>query len=297
MSRSHKTYSYKTHRNDKILADVFPVPNSNELSPTVIWIHGGGLIFGSRRRIHPEQLKRYLALGCTVVSIDYRLAPETKLPSIIRDIEDAYHWVRESGQKLFHADPERLALIGHSAGGYLGLLTACHLFPKPKALVSFYGYGDITGDWCCNPDPFYNQQPSVTEERAYAVVGQKTITQGKEERNLFYLYCRQRGVWSKEVSGFDPVLEASAFPSLCPIHNISHDFPSTLLLHGKRDKDVPCQQSTLMSKILSGAGVENELIIVPEEGHLFDRYMSIPSIANIFDSVLAFLRKHLLNRS
>ncbi len=99
-----KTYTYKTFRNCEICADVFPAQNSSGLSPTIIWIHGGGLVFGSRNRINPEPLNRYLGIGCNVVSIDYRLAPETKLQSIIEDIKDACKCVRTIGPNLFNTD-------------------------------------------------------------------------------------------------------------------------------------------------------------------------------------------------
>lgn len=101
-----KTYTYKTFRNCEIYADVYPAQNSSGLAPTIIWIHGGGLIFGSRKRINPEQSNRYLKIGCNVVSIDYRLAPETKLQSIIEDIKDACKWVRTIGPKLFNGDKD-----------------------------------------------------------------------------------------------------------------------------------------------------------------------------------------------
>ena len=41
-----------------------------------------------------------------LVSIDYRLAPETQLPEVIADVEDAFRWIRKEGPKLFGADPE-----------------------------------------------------------------------------------------------------------------------------------------------------------------------------------------------
>ncbi len=231
MFSSHETYIYKTYENCEIYADVYHASNSSGLTPAIIWIHGGGLIFGSRKRINSEQLKRYTRIGCTVVSIDYRLAPETKLASIIEDIQDACEWVREIGLKLFHTDPERIAVIGHSAGGYLSLIAGFSVSPRPKALISFYGYGDITGDWCTKPSPFYCQQPFVSKGKAYGLVGSSIITEGHDDRNLFYRYCRQQGVWSKEVSGYDPVTDSSTFLPLCPIHNISSDFPPTLFLH------------------------------------------------------------------
>ena len=49
-----------------------------------------------------------LGYGYAIVSIDYRLAPETKLPGIIDDLRDAFRWVREQGPSRFGIDPERI---------------------------------------------------------------------------------------------------------------------------------------------------------------------------------------------
>ena len=74
-----------------------------------------------------------------MVSIDYRLAPETKLPEIVSDVEAAFHWVGREGARQFHLDIDRIMVFGGSAGGYLTLLTGYRVSPKLKALVSLYG--------------------------------------------------------------------------------------------------------------------------------------------------------------
>ena len=55
-----------------------------------------------------ELTGRLIEAGFAVVSIDYRLAPETKLPAIIEDVEAAFDWIRGQGPDLFRADPDRL---------------------------------------------------------------------------------------------------------------------------------------------------------------------------------------------
>ena len=67
----------------------------------VVWIHGGALIMGHRGGIDRALLGALTKAGYVVVSIDYRLAPETKLPAIVEDVQDACRWVRERGPKLF----------------------------------------------------------------------------------------------------------------------------------------------------------------------------------------------------
>ena len=158
------TYTYKTVDEHEIPVDVYRYPG-DDVRPALIWIHGGALIFGTRNWLPSAQLEKYLQAGYTVISIDYRLAPETKLAAIVEDITDAYAWVRANGPDLFKIDPDRIAVVGHSAGGYLTLMAGLRLRPRPKALVSFYGYGDITGPWYSRPDPFYSQMPAVSKDR------------------------------------------------------------------------------------------------------------------------------------
>ena len=171
-------------------------PRGTGARPVVVWIHGGALIMGHRGGIADRALLGALTeAGYVVVSIDYRLAPETKLPAIVEDVQDACRWVRERGPKLFRIAPERLAVMGGSAGGYLTLMTGFRVEPRPKALVSFWGYGDIAGAWYSRPDPFYRSQPLVSEEEARGAVGRAVISEdlGKNDRPRFYLYCRQQG--------------------------------------------------------------------------------------------------------
>jgi acetyl esterase/lipase len=78
----------------------------------------------------------FLRAGCIVVSIDDRLAPETKLPTIVEDVEDAYRWVREKGPGLFQCDPERLAVVGQSAGAYLAVMSGARFHSSPLGMSS-----------------------------------------------------------------------------------------------------------------------------------------------------------------
>jgi acetyl esterase/lipase len=258
----------------------------------LVWIHGGALIGGHRASIRSEQLRMYLEGGYALVSIDYRLAPETKLEGILEDIVDAFAWVREEGPSLAGVDPGRIGAIGHSAGGYLALVSGYRVKPRPRALVSFYGYGDIAGDWYARPDPFYCLQEEVGEREARAAVGSIPIAEPPEgkDRGRYYLFLRQRGFWPQEVVGLDPVKEPGAFRDLCPIQNISRDYPPTLLLHGNRDTDVPYRQSVMMAQELDRHGVENEFITIPGGGHGFDGMgSSDPKVSGAFHRVMAFL--------
>lgn len=167
--------------------------------------------------------------------------------------------------------------------------------PRPNAVVSFYGYGDIAGTWYSRPDPYYCQQSAVSRKDAYASVGDKPISNelGSGNRWRFYLYCRQQGLWPKEVTGHDPDTEVTAFDPFCPIRNITSLYPPTLLLHGDQDTDVSYNQSKIMADELRHGGVPHELITISGGGHRFDNVgLKDPIVADAFQRVVAFLKSN-----
>ncbi|MFJ5713910.1 alpha/beta hydrolase [Neobacillus sp. NPDC093127] len=282
------TMIYKKENNYEIKGDFYPV--SQKHNPVIVYIHGGGLFWGSREDMKAEQIELYLQSGFNVFSIDYRLAPETKLPEIKADIAAALSWIENEGVKEFEYDAEKIAVIGGSAGGYLALLSGTFK-KKPKAIVSFYGYGDITGDWAMKPSPHYQNMTTVPKELAKMLVSNEIITVGPiQKRYAIYMYARQNGVWIEEISGTRNKEQLSQF---CPINYASTDFPPTLLLHGTMDEDVPYEQSVLMSEALTKAGVECSLITIPNGKHVFDEDWQNPIVQKAFDEVITFLKEHL----
>lgn len=290
-----QTYTYKRVGDLEIKADVYREDDDTRRA-VVVWIHGGALINGHRESVS-ERLKRpFLDAGYAIVSIDYRLAPETRLPEIIRDVEDAFRWIRERGPELFHADPDRLAVTGGSAGGYLTLMTGFRVTPRPKALVALWGYGDLVGPWYSAPSPHpRHHNVKLSEEEAWQQVSGPPISDARDRKGdggAFYQFCRQRGVWPKAVSGWDPHTEAERFVPYMPVRNVTTEFSPTLLIHGQQDTDVPHEQSVMMADEFRRCAVKHRLISIPRGEHGLGG-ADPRLIEEAYVAAVEFVRRHL----
>jgi len=261
---------YKNADGAALEADVLG-GNASDRKPCVMWIHGGGLIFGSRTMSPRPFLARTLVdRGFVVVSIDHRLAPETKLPSIVEDVADAWRWIHESGPELFGADPRRVCAAGASAGAYLSLMAGCSFSPRPRAIASLWGFGDITAPWEAEPSAHYRTADLVERSDALASLAlTPTPTTNGKDRSLFYLYCRQQGQWLPEVTGHSMPQDAAWFSRYCPLRGIDAAFPPTVLVHGRDDNDVPATESDAIAQRLQEERVAHEFHSLPGIGHGF----------------------------
>ena len=86
------------------------------LSAAILHFHGGGHVLGAPEMNQPELMNWAAELGCMVLSVDYRLAPETPFPGPMDDAYAALRWLNEQAASL-GIDPTRIAVAGASAGG------------------------------------------------------------------------------------------------------------------------------------------------------------------------------------
>lgn len=104
--------------------------------PVVIWFHGGGLTGGQK-----EVPKALTGKGYAVVGVGYRLAPKIKAEVSVKDAAAAVAWVLKNIKK-YNGDPEKVFISGHSAGGYLALMSVMN-----KSFLAEYGLdaNDVAG--------------------------------------------------------------------------------------------------------------------------------------------------------
>ena len=97
--------------------------------PGLLFIHGGGYILGNPEMSDDNCQQLVLEIGCVIVSVDYRLAPEHPFPEPLEDCYAALKWFSENTKEL-GVDPARIATIGMSAGG--GLTAALSLLARDR---------------------------------------------------------------------------------------------------------------------------------------------------------------------
>jgi epsilon-lactone hydrolase len=116
-------------------------PRSTAPRVTVLYLHGGGFAYYSRAHNNLIALVA-LAAQARTFALDYRLAPEHPYPAQLEDAQAAYRWLLESG-----VAPERLVIVGDSAGGNLALALLLSLraarLPLPALAVCLAPWIDL----------------------------------------------------------------------------------------------------------------------------------------------------------
>jgi acetyl esterase/lipase len=102
---------------------IYRPAGSNETLPALLWLHGGGYVFGSAQMTDRRQAEMAQSIGCVIVSVDYRLAPEHPFPAALHDAFCALQWLFSDSVAL-NIDPTRIAVGGASAGGGLATTLA-----------------------------------------------------------------------------------------------------------------------------------------------------------------------------
>ncbi len=114
-------------------------PTAATSAPVLLWIHGGGWVFGSIEETEPAARHLAAETGAVVVSTSYRLAPEHPFPAGLHDCETVLRWIKTHASE-FSGDASRVAIGGASAGGNLAAAVALRAPQNTiRAQLLFYG--------------------------------------------------------------------------------------------------------------------------------------------------------------
>lgn len=238
-------------------------------SPAVVIIHGGGWIQGDKAAEREVITGTTLAkAGYVCISIEYWKKEKDRWPTNLQDCKNAVRWLRVNAARL-QIDPEKIGVIGGSAGGHLALMVAYTA-----------GHADL------DPGPLY---PGVSD-RVSACVNMYGISnlltrQGTDETG------KPNGKLSdtrllKESRDASP----DKWKAASPVSYINKNTPPTLTLHGTKDTTVDRDQSTGLDRALTTAGAESKLIMVEGANHAWSLKTSKFDLTG---DVVEFLDKHL----
>ena len=128
----HRDISYGPHGESSLLDVYYPKGTCGKL-PTIVSIHGGGYVYGSKeiyRRYGMDMASR----GFAFVNFNYRLSPKWKFPTPLADTGAVLQWIVKNHRR-YHLDPDRIILLGDSAGAQLAShYAAIHTNPEFAAL-------------------------------------------------------------------------------------------------------------------------------------------------------------------
>lgn len=249
---------------NKQLKASFYRPKQTEIHSTILYFHGGGLIFGDRDDLPNEYIELLATNGIALLALDYPLAPETKMPEILETVYKMTDWFVEDF--LAHINNENYFIMGRSAGGFLALSTAIHaqnLTTPPKGVISLYGYYNLSDATFTVPNRHYLKYPLVNDRLISSFIQKgEVVTKGDQNRFLVYLASRQKGDWMNLLLTSSKQKQEFSIPR-ADLANL----PPLFLAAATNDPDVPSRQTRQLANIHPNA----MLTLYDLDEHDFDR--------------------------
>ncbi|MBB6269907.1 acetyl esterase/lipase [Pedobacter cryoconitis] len=237
--------------------DVFYQKDITQAKDVIVFIHGGS--WSSGKKDTYWWLGRNLARkGVVTVNINYRLTPENKFERMAQDCAQAVKWVKDHVSK-FGGNPDRIFLMGHSAGGHLAELI--------------------------NDDPVYFKQAGLVNPVKGVILNDAFGLDMKE-----YMTSAE-----KDNSYYDFLRSFSADPAIwekgSPLHYVANSKNPHLIFYGAKTYPAIQLQSERLNKLLEIAHVPTELHVIPKKKHVGMISQMVFGSNKLYDLILNFLKR------
>jgi acetyl esterase/lipase/uncharacterized protein YndB with AHSA1/START domain len=232
----------------------------------LLWVHGGGLVMGAAEQDEARASGLAAALGITVVSARYRLAPEHPFPAGLDDCRAAWYWLQRNAARL-GVDPDRVAIGGASAGAGLAAALAQRLHdesgPRPVAQLLVY--------------PMLDDRTALHSDR------------DPVEHPVWNNASNAFG-WASYLGSSAGMVEPPEYAVPARRTNLAGLPPAWV---GIGTADLFLDEARTYASRLSTAGVPVELVEVPRAPHGFDTVTAPPESQRFLASQLGFLTEAL----
>ncbi len=236
---------------------VWLLPPNAPADRVLLYLHGGGFVFGLSAQHLAMVAELTLQLGIRALLPDYRLAPHHPWPAALEDCLTVYRWLLRQGYPA-----QRIVVAGDSAGGNLTITLAMALRdagePLPAALACLSPVGDL----------------SSSEERGRTFVDPVLHPRAIRRFNRSY------------IDGHD-----ARHPLISPVFGDWHGLPPLLIHAG--ENELLREDAERMARAAQQAGAEVELAIYPRMWHVWQLNLELPQARDSLEKIAAFLRQHL----
>lgn len=267
-------------RSNRQLKMTLLIPQTEGPKPAIVYYPGGGFTTA----VHDKYIQMRMALakaGFVVAAVEYRTVPD-KYPALINDAKSAVRYLRAHA-KQFNIDPNRIGVMGDSAGGYVsqmmgttngedefnvGEYTDCS--SDVQAAVTIYGISNLMNIGEGYPEAIQkvHESPAVTE--ALLLHGPAFV----------------------EFAGKSILSDPEKAMNASPLGHVKANMPPFLIMHGSADKLVSPVQSEQLYKALIEKGNKVDYVVVEGAGH-GDLYWYQPTVIN---KVVEWFKENLMGR-
>lgn len=230
--------------NRPLLLDLYAPKERDEAAPCLVFIHGGSWKGGKKEDYRIYGL-HFAQRGYVVASIQYRLSGEAPFPAAIHDVKAAVRYMRAEAESI-GVDPDRIGVVGGSAGGHLSMMIGYSsdieeldgdsghpgVSSRVQCLVNLYGPTDMT-------------TPYVQE-----------VSKSNRAVRAFF-----EGTYEEQPASYE---------AASPLKYVTADDPPTLILHGTVDELVPIKQADLLAQALTDKQVPYVYDRLPGWPHAMD---------------------------